>query len=62
MAIFHQKLNPGELNRRIANAQECRAISRYHGGKGAGRSPSIKRRTSRNRVLAMATSTIWKVM
>ncbi len=34
----------------------CYRIGRRHGGKGAGRSPSIRRRISANTVLGMATS------
>ena len=40
----------------------CYWIGRCHGGKGAGRSPSIRCRISTNRVLGMAPSAIWKVM
>ena len=41
---------------------DCCWIDRCHGAKGAGRSPSIRRGFSTNRVLAMATSAIWRVM
>ena len=40
----------------------CYWIGRRHGGKGASRSPSIRRGISTNGVLGMATSAIWKVM
>ncbi len=39
----------------------CYWIGRSHGGKGAGHSPSTRRRISANGVRGMATSGIWNV-
>ncbi len=36
-------------------------MGRRHGGKGAGRSPSMRRRIVRNSSLGTATSASWKV-